>query len=77
MSAEKRILFEDLSQLFSKPIANEGDTLDYIPTQYIPEYAKNIGYDGIAYSSSLTPEIYEKHPKRYNVVIFDKKSMNL
>lgn len=53
MSEAKANLFADLSELFSKPVVADDDTLDYIPTQYIAEYVKNLGYDGIAYKSSL------------------------
>ncbi len=76
MKESKMNLFTDLSYLFSKPIAFEDDTIDYIPTQYIAEYAKNLGYDGIVYESSLTPELSSQdivsHPEldRYNLVIF-------
>lgn len=47
----------------------------YIPTQYIAEYAKRIGYDGIIYMSSLTPGINESGLDRFNVVIFDYKTV--
>ncbi len=77
MVESKLNLFADLSMLFSKPITSDDDILDYIPTQYIAEYAKQLGYDGIAFRSSLTPELKEqdinKHQDldRYNVVIFN------
>ena len=77
MEDSKQNLFADLSYLFSKPVAYEDDTLDYIPTQYIAEYAKNLGYDGIVFESSLTPELKTQdivaHPEmdRFNVVIIN------
>ena len=71
MSDAKFNLFKDLSYLFSKPISKDDDTLDYIPTQYIAEFAKKIGYDGIIFSSSLTPEVNRKNLDRYNLVIFN------
>lgn len=77
MSDAKKNLFYDLSAIYSKPITDDDDIIDYIPTQYIAEYAKNLGYDGIAYKSSLTPELegqdVEKHPEldRYNIVVFN------
>lgn len=71
MSETKKNLFLDLSMLYSSPVTDTDDTLDYIPTQYIAEYAKSIGYDGIAFSSSLVPEINESHPERCNIVIFN------
>lgn len=71
MSESKKNLFLDLSLLYSSPVTDTDDTLDYIPTQYIAEYAKSKGYDGIAFSSSLVPEMNENHPERYNIVIFN------
>ena len=87
MSSVKKNLISDLAELFSKPVSEDDDTTFYIPTQYIAEYIKNRGYDGIAYRSSLTPEYQEKQSaykklradeslgeemrKRYNVVIFN------
>lgn len=42
--------FEALNFGFSLPVSNE---IDYIPTQYISELLKNIGFDGIQFNSSL------------------------
>ncbi|SUW07653.1 RES domain-containing protein [Brachyspira pilosicoli] len=42
--------FEALNFGFSLPVSNE---IDYIPTQYISEFLKNIGFDGIKFNSSL------------------------
>lgn len=71
MSEVKKNLFGDLSALFSSPVTDTDDILDYIPTQYIAEYAKSKGYDGIAFSSSLVPEVNKNHPERCNIVIFN------
>ena len=73
MEDKKINLFSDLSYLFSKPITDEDETEDYIPTQFIAEYAKNLGYDGLVYKSSLVPELnrLEVHP--YNIVVFNYK----
>lgn len=71
MTDAKKNLFLDLSMLYSTPVANTDDILDYIPTQYIAEYVKSKGYDGIAFSSSLVPYINQKHPERCNVVVFN------
>lgn len=70
MTEGKKSLFSDLSVLYSTPVTNDDDLLDYIPTQFIAEYAKNLGYDGIAFSSSLTPEI-DASAKRFNIVVFN------
>ena len=77
MTDAKLNLFADLSMLYSKPVASDDDILDYIPTQFVAEYAKRLGYDGIAFRSSLTPElenqdIYEHQElDRYNIVVFN------
>lgn len=36
---------------FSKPVNN--NVIEYIPTQYISEYIKSLGFDGIKFNSSL------------------------
>jgi len=77
MSQSKKDLFSDLSNLYSKPATTDDDTLDYIPTQYIAEYIRELNYDGIIFHSSLLPNIFEQSMSdyqpidRYNVVIFN------
>lgn len=77
MRESKLNLFADLSILYSKPVASDDDTLDYIPTQFVAEYAKRLGYDGIAFRSSLTPELSnqdvykDENMDRYNIVVFN------
>lgn len=77
MTESKKNLFADLSTLYSKPVTSDDDILDYIPTQYIAEYAKNLGYYGISFRSSLTPELEGQdpinHPEwdRCNIVVFN------
>lgn len=70
MTQAKANLFSDLSWLFSKPVTVDDDTSDYIPTQFIAEYAKHLQYDGIIYRSSLVPEINNSNLDRFNVVVF-------
>lgn len=71
MTPAKINLFSDLSALYSKPVTDDDDIIDYIPTQYIAEYVKNLGYDGIVFKSSLVPEINGAYLEQYNVVIFN------
>lgn len=66
-SVAKKCLCRDLSTLFSKPITNDDDTIDYIPTQYIAEYIKKQGYDGIRYKSAYSNG---KNLADSNIVIF-------
>lgn len=71
MSDAKRNLFAAISECFSKPVTDEDDTLDYIPTQYIAEYAKNLGYDGIAFKSSVFSNKDSVRASNINFVIFN------
>lgn len=77
MGDPKINLFADLSMLYSKPVTSDDDVIDYIPTQFVAEYAKRLGYDGIAFRSSLTPELeYQdvygnQDLDRYNIVVFN------
>jgi len=50
---------EDLS----KPIRRNDKEIDYLPTQYICEFIKSIGFDGVEFQSSLNSE-------GYNLAIF-------
>lgn len=50
-----------IQSAFSIPTNNPDD---YIPSQIIAEYIRNLGYDGIRYSSSL-------HRGGYNLTVFD------
>jgi hypothetical protein len=56
------VFFDTISELFSKPAL--GETKYYYTTQYISEYIKKKGFDGIMFKSSL-----EKGGK--NIVLFD------
>lgn len=44
-----------LESNLSQPYRKSDSELEYIPTQYISEYIKAIGFDGIEYRSSLNP----------------------
>lgn len=45
------ILFNEIQQRFSEP--NTGETCRYIPTQYLGEVIKQMGFDGVRFRSSL------------------------
>jgi len=51
----------------SRPYNSGIAPLEYIPTQYLIEYIKHLGYDGVLYSSSLA--------EGTNLVIFDQEKM--
>lgn len=49
----------------SKPLARSDSDLDYLPTQYISDLAKYLGYDGVKYNSTF-------NKNTYNVALFDE-----
>ncbi|WP_177204553.1 RES family NAD+ phosphorylase [Hymenobacter arizonensis] len=53
-----------LEKELSKPVRRSDNELDYLPTQYLSEFIKSLGYDGVEYRSSL-------NPSGYNVAIFN------
>ena len=55
-------LFKLIGTMFSIP--NDGKKSDYIPTQFIAEKIKRMGFDGIRFDSSL-------HQGGINIVLFD------
>lgn len=57
--AEKEeYVWGDINSAFSQPISPNESTLKYLPTQYLSEKIKIIGYDGIAFKSSLSEDGY-------------------
>lgn len=62
-------LREILSVDLSKPIRRYDSELEYIPTQFICEFVKLLGADGIRFKSSL-------YRNGKNIVLFDYKSMS-
>ncbi len=44
---------EELGNELSKPVRRNDSELDYLPTQYLTEFIKSLGADGVAYGSSL------------------------
>lgn len=59
----EKILKEIESDL-AKPMSRWDSELDYLPTQYISDFAKFLEYDGVKYNSTFDP-------KSYNVALFD------
>ena len=46
---------KDIAEEISKPHKRGSTDLDYLPIQYIGEFIKYLGYDGIKYKSTLNP----------------------
>lgn len=56
-------ILNEIAHDISKPMRRHDSKLDYLPTQYISDFIKKIGYNGIMYKSTLSPE-------GYNLAIF-------
>lgn len=50
---KRRVLFDAFSSDLSKPLRSFDSEIEYIPTQYICEYFKDSGADGIMFQSSV------------------------
>lgn len=50
----------------AKPVSKRDSDLDYLPTQYISDFAKYLGYDGVKYISTFDRD-------SYNIALFDSK----
>lgn len=60
-----------LSFELAKPIRRSDNDLDYLPTQYLCEFIKSIGFDGVEYKSSLNPQGYNLavfHPSKLECI---------
>jgi biotin carboxylase len=57
-----------LGSEISKPINPEDSDLDYIPLQYLCEFIKHRGYDGVIYKSSVGTG--------YNIAIFNDNKIS-
>lgn len=53
-----------IGEELSKTLRNNSSELEYLPTQYISDFIKSKGYDGIKFKSTL-------NPNGYNLAIFD------
>lgn len=59
-----------LEKEISKPNRRADNELDYIPTQYLSEFIKSLGFDGVEYRSSV-------NPKGYNLAIFNPEKFEI
>lgn len=71
MDEEKQKLFAEISILFSTPVNQDDDKSDYLVTQEIADFVESLGYDGIAFSSSLSPALKQENYNCCNLVIFN------
>lgn len=45
---------ERLGEELTRPVLPQGAAIDYLPSQYLCEYVKKCGYDGVLYKSSVS-----------------------
>jgi hypothetical protein len=77
------LFIDKLEQELSQPRRRSDSELDYLPTQYISEFIKSIGYDGIEFVSSLEKDgvnITVFNPEHFeckDVNVYDVVNMSL
>ena len=85
---KRRVLFDAFSGDLSKPLRSFDSELEYIPTQYICEYFKDSGADGIMFQSSVREDgknlvlfypdkakCVEVHPYEVSEIWIDRKNV--
>ena len=58
-----------IGDFFSKPLSIDDSKREYIPTQVLAEYFKNLGYDGVAYQSQFC--VSDESILHKNYALFD------
>ncbi|WP_410479029.1 RES family NAD+ phosphorylase [Pedobacter gandavensis] len=53
----------------SRPVRKQDVHLDYLPTQYLCEFIKSLGFDGVEYKSAM-------NSNGYNLAIFTDKKLD-
>ncbi|MDR1355774.1 MAG: RES domain-containing protein [Propionibacteriaceae bacterium] len=64
--AANRKVFQEIAIEIAKPLRRSDSPIEYLPTQYIAEFIKSQGYDGVEYASTLKEG-------GYNIAIFDER----
>ena len=57
---------EQLGRELSDPVLPDAAAVDYTPSQYVCEFVKFCGFDGVRYASSM-------HEDGYNIALFDPR----
>ncbi len=60
---------EYFGEELTRPVIPQAAAIDYIPSQFLCEFIKNCGYDGVTYRSSVGPGI--------NIALFDPTSATI
>ncbi len=63
--AANRSVFKEIAAEIAKPLRRSDSPLEYLPTQFIAEFIKSEGYNGVEYASTL-------HQDGSNLAIFDE-----
>jgi hypothetical protein len=63
--AANRKVFQEISVDIAKPLRRSDSHIEYLPTQYIAEFIKSQGYNGVEYASTL-------REGGYNLAVFDE-----
>ncbi|MCL2153617.1 MAG: RES family NAD+ phosphorylase [Oscillospiraceae bacterium] len=63
--AANRKVFQEIALETAKPLRRSDSPIEYLPTQYIAEFIKSQGYDGVEYASTL-------REGGYNIAVFDE-----
>jgi hypothetical protein len=63
--AANRKVFQEIAQETAKPLRRSDSPIEYLPTQFIAEFIKSEGYDGVEYASTL-------REGGYNIAVFDE-----
>lgn len=75
-------ILKKISNEIAKPLRRQDSELDYLPAQYISDFVKSLGFDGICYRSTLNVEGLNYaffDPKKFKceeVMLYHIKSMN-
>jgi hypothetical protein len=64
--AANRKVFREIAAEIAKPLRRSDSPIEYLPTQYIAEFIKSQGYNGVEYASTL-------RESGHNIAIFDEK----
>ena len=74
---------DKLEEELSKPRRKNDSELDYLPTQYLSELIKSMGFDGIEFRSSLYSQGYNVaifYPEKFKCIeanVYDIENINL
>ncbi|EGT4141819.1 RES domain-containing protein [Clostridium perfringens] len=63
-----KIHLDEIEEELTRPLREENGVLEYVPIQYICDFIKSLGYDGIKYKSTMNEE-----NEGYNIAILNEQ----